>query len=224
MLTLALDAAAGTATVAILDGPRVLSISEAELGERTEDPLLPAVVGAIEGAGIRVSDLKRVVCGDGPGGFTALRLAAATAKGIARGTGAELWVTPSLALVPAAAEPPLKPQDYLVLLDALRGECYAALVTVAEDGRVTRCEGLARMTRAAAHEHAMTQRITTIGPEEAGAMRPHARGLARLDWRDGLVRRVSPAEWEPAYGRLPEAQVRWERTHQRALPSEPGGR
>ena len=224
MLTLALDAAAGTATVALVDGDRVVRAAEADLSDRSKDPLLPAVVAAIEAAGVAVTDVRRVVCGDGPGGFTALRLAGATAKGVVRGTGAELWVTPSLALIPAAAEPPLVPGEYLAVLDALRGECYAARVTVAEDGRVTRCEGLPRMTRAAAHEYGMTQRMKLIGPEEAGAMRPHARGLVRVAWRDGLVRRVSAADWEPAYGRLPEAQVRWEQTHQRALPSERGGR
>ncbi|HJU74079.1 MAG TPA: tRNA (adenosine(37)-N6)-threonylcarbamoyltransferase complex dimerization subunit type 1 TsaB [Gemmatimonadaceae bacterium] len=222
MLTLALDASAGTGTVAVLDSGRVLSAAEADLRDRLEDPLLPAVVATIEAADIRVGDLQRVVCGDGPGGFTALRLAGATAKGIVRATGAELWVTPSLALVPAAAER-LAPGDYLVLLDALRGECYAARVTVAEERHVTRCEGLPRMTRAAAHDYAMTQQITTIGPDEAGAMRPHARGIARVEWRDGLVRRVLASEWEPSYGRLPEAQVRWETAHRRALPGDGGG-
>jgi tRNA threonylcarbamoyladenosine biosynthesis protein TsaB len=30
---------------------------------------------------------------------------------------------------------------------------------------------------------------------------------------------VDLATWEPAYGRLAEAQVKWEREHGRALPS-----
>lgn len=224
MLTLALDAAAGDATAAVLRGSEVLATAEAPLRDRHVDRLLPTVVTALENAGIAVSDLRRVVCGEGPGGFTALRMAAAVAKGIVRGTGAEFWVTPSLALVAAAADPPLAEGEYLVLLDALRGECYAAHVTVAADGRVSRCEASRRMTREAAHEYAMNQHFTSIGPDEAGSLRPHARGLARLAWDASLVRRANASDWEPTYGRLAEAQVRWEQEHQRALQDLGGAR
>lgn len=221
MFTLALDAAAGDATVAVLDGRHVLATGEAPLRERQVDPLLPAVIAAIDRAGVRVGELQRVVCGDGPGSFTALRMAGATAKGIVRATGAEFCVAPSLALVAAGAEPPVASGSYLVLLDALRGECYAAHVVLA-DSHVTLCDALPRMPRAAALEYAMTHQLTPIGPDEALALRPHARGVARLADDGVLVRRVVAAEWEPAYGRLAEAQVRWERAHQRPLPSDRG--
>jgi hypothetical protein len=47
---------------------------------------------------------------------------------------------------------------------------------------------------------------------------PHARGAAHV-----LVSLIAsgPVDidtWEPAYGRLAEAQVRWEETHGRPLP------
>lgn len=217
MLTLALDASAGDATAAVLRDRDVLASAEAPMRDRHVDRLGPTVVAAIASAGVAVADLRRVVCGEGPGGFTALRMAAAVAKGIVRGTGAEFWVTPSLALVAAAADPPLPADEYLVLLDALRGECYAAHVTVAVNGCVSRCEGSRRMTREAAREYAMNQHYTLIGPDEAGGLRPHARGLARITWDASLVRRAQAADWEPTYGRLAEAQVRWEHEHQRAL-------
>ncbi|MGQ0641545.1 MAG: tRNA (adenosine(37)-N6)-threonylcarbamoyltransferase complex dimerization subunit type 1 TsaB [Gemmatimonadaceae bacterium] len=225
-MTLALDAAAGEGTVAVLDGSRLLAAAETPLGDRRSDPFLPMVISALTDAGQRVGDVRRVVCGSGPGGFTALRLAATTAKGIARGGGggAELWACPSLALVAAGAEPPLEPQEYVVLLDALRGECYAGRVTVAADGRVTRYDGYRRVPREAALEYAMTQLLIPIGPNEAVSLRPHARGVAQLPWDGSLVRRVHAAEWEPDYGRLAEAQVRWEQTHQRTLQPESGSR
>lgn len=222
MLTLALDASAGDATIAVFDDTRLLSATDTPLNDRRADPLLPAVVRAFQEAGRSVKDVVRVVCGDGPGGFTALRLAGATAKGIVRGTGAEFWVTPSLALVAAAAEPPLPSGDYLALLDARRGECYAARVIVAADGCITHCDDSRRITRDAAHEYAMTHRLSCIGPEEPTRLRPHARGLARLSRTGDLVRRADPAQWEPDYGRLAEAQVRWEATHQRALQPDAG--
>jgi tRNA threonylcarbamoyladenosine biosynthesis protein TsaB len=220
MLTLALDAAAGDATVAVFEGSELLAAAESPLRDRSVERLLPTVIAALDAAGSSVSAVQRVVCGDGPGGFTALRLAGAAAKGIVRGTGAEFWVVSSLALIVAAAEPPLTARDYLALLDALRGECYAALVTVVADGRVTSVDPYRRMTREAALEYAMTEHLIPVGPSEALPLRPHARGLARVAWHGSLVRRVDPAAWEPDYGRLAEAQVRWEAAHQRALQSD----
>ena len=222
MLTLALDASAGDATIAVFDGTRLLAAAETPLNDRRVDPLLPAVDHALREAACSIKDLGRVVCGDGPGGFTALRMAGATAKGIVRGTGAEFWVTPSLALVAAAAEPALGNGEYMALLDARRGECYAARVIVDADGRITHCDDSRRMTRDAVLEYAMTHRLTPIGPDEALAVRPHARGLARLTWDGWLVRQADVAQWEPDYGRLAEAQVRWEATHQRALQPDAG--
>jgi len=222
VLTLALDAAAGDATIAIFDDTRLLSATDTPLNDRRVDPLLPAVVRALHDAGCSVKDLRRVVCGDGPGGFTALRLAGASAKGIVRGTGAEFWVTPSLALVAAAAEAALAAGEYLALLDARRGECYAARVRVAADGCITHCDDSRRLTRDAALEYAMTNSLTPIGPDEALALRPHARGLGRLMWQGDLVRRADPAQWEPDYGRLAEAQVRWEAAHKATLHPDTG--
>ena len=48
---------------------------------------------------------------------------------------------------------------------------------------------------------------------------PHARGIARLTAGDLLVL-VDRTAWEPYYGRLAEAQVKWEALHGRALESE----
>lgn len=223
MLTLALDASAGDATLAVFDQGRLLVERETRLGDRRTDPLLPAVAAALEQAARSVREVKRVVCGDGPGGFTALRLAGATAKGLVRGTGAEFWVVPSLALIAAASDPPLAAGEYLTLLDARRGECYAAHVTVAADGCITHCGESRRVQRDAALEYAMAHQLSCIGPDEAAARRPHARGVGRVAWNGVLVRRADPAQWEPDYGRLAEAQVRWEAAHRRALQTDVSG-
>jgi tRNA threonylcarbamoyladenosine biosynthesis protein TsaB len=217
------DASSGDATVALLDDTRVVVTTEASLRERQREALLPAIIAALDEAAVHSRDIRRVICGDGPGGFTALRLAAAAAKGIVRGTGAELWVVPSLALIAAGAESPLPAGEYLALLDALRGECYAAPVTVIADGRVTRCDAYQRMPRATALEYAMTEQLTPIGPAEQTVLAPHARGVARLSEDSSLVRRVPADSWEPQYGRLAEAQVKWEAAHQRPLVVPPTG-
>ena len=57
---------------------------------------------------------------------------------------------------------------------------------------------------------------TAIGPAEAVELWPHARGVARLEG-SGLLEAVSLEAWEPDYGRLAEAQVKWEAAHGRPL-------
>jgi tRNA threonylcarbamoyladenosine biosynthesis protein TsaB len=221
MNSLALEAAAGEATIAVLADERVVAETRVSLQERATDPLLPAVARVLADAGIAASQLQRVCCGDGPGGFTALRLAAATAKGLVRGSGAELWVAGSLALVVAGADDLPADGEYLAMLDALRGEYYAAQITV-HGGRVTSCSAAWRAAREEALATAVSRQLTAIGPHESLAARPHARGWAHLEWTSELVRRVDPGAWEPQYGRQAEAQVRWEATHRRPLETESG--
>jgi tRNA threonylcarbamoyl adenosine modification protein YeaZ len=60
-----------------------------------DDLLMPAVVRACARAGIGPGDLRRVAVSVGPGGFTALRIAVATAKMIAEATGAQVVPVPS---------------------------------------------------------------------------------------------------------------------------------
>lgn len=221
MISLALEAAAGEATIAVLKDDTTVAEVRAFLSDRAKDALLPAVARALQEAQVSPQQIGRVCCGDGPGGFTALRLTAATAKGLVRGGSAELWVASSLALVVAGADELPADGEYLALLDALRGECYAAQVTVS-GRRVIRCSTASRGARDAVLAEAAARQLTPIGPLEALVARPHARGWARLAWQPDLVRRVTPEDWEPQYGRLAEAQVRWEQTHQRPLESEAG--
>ena len=73
---------------------------------------------------------------------------------------------------------------------------------------------------------------STRSPREYGARRSSVRrefedAIARIRERAAVARLeqllvargpVDLASWEPAYGRLAEAQVRWESTHGRPLP------
>jgi len=68
---------------------------------------------------------------------------------------------------------------------------------------------------------AVSERLgaVAIGPAEALAAAPHARGVGRLLAEITAVGPVSLDGWEPAYGRLAEAQVKWEATHGQVLPT-----
>jgi len=167
-------------------------------------------------AGVRPSQLTRVVCGAGPGSFTSLRLAGAIAKGLALTAKAPLVPVSSLLLVVAGANPALAPGRYAAVLDAMRGDVFASVFSVTDDAIVTEAPAtiVARSALAAfAREHA----ARLIGPVEDLVAWPHARGAALLGtllpWPDA----ADLATWEPNYGRLAEAQVKWEAAHGRAL-------
>jgi tRNA threonylcarbamoyladenosine biosynthesis protein TsaB len=145
-----------------------------------------------------------------------LRIAAGIAKGIAHGAGVPLYAVSSLALVAAGAEPPLAAGRYIATLDAMRGERYAQRVRVREDGRVA-VEGDATIVASDQLDAA----DLVIGPLEEAPRLPHARGVARMLEDLLAAGPVDLAAWEPSYGRLAEAQVRWEAAHGRPLESRP---
>ena len=218
-VTLAIDASTYRGTVAVLRGERVLAEGEAAMRGEHEERLMPLVARAIGDAGLTVDDVHQVVCGEGPGSFTSLRIAGAIAKGVATARGIPLFGVSSLLLVAAAARPPLAEGAYVCVSDAMRGECYATDVYAAGGGVLVH-ETSVRMLRPEdfAAERAMTRRI--VGPNVAGVdmeLWPHARGVAADLVRLSGERPVDLDAWEPSYGRLAEAQVKWEAAHGRAL-------
>jgi tRNA threonylcarbamoyladenosine biosynthesis protein TsaB len=218
-LTLAIDASTYRGTVAVLHGARVLAEREVAMKGADSERLMPAVADALAEADVAVDALARVVCGEGPGSFTSLRIAGAIAKGIATAQGIPLHAVSSLWLIAAAASPPLDEGAWLCVTDAMRGECYATDVYVAEHGVLVH-ETSARLVRPAdfGAERAHAKRI--VGPNVAGVDReawPHARGVAADIERLVGERPVDLDLWEPSYGRLAEAQVKWEAAHGRPL-------
>jgi tRNA threonylcarbamoyladenosine biosynthesis protein TsaB len=160
-----------------------------------------------------------VVCGAGPGSFTSLRIAASISKGIATARGIPLFQVSSLALIVAGnvEDAPRDTRRFLAALDALRGESYVALFEL-EAGRVRSVGDARRVSSADVAAVAEEAGARVVGPSSADAWLPHARGVAVL-WEE--ISRAGPVElssWEPMYGRLAEAQAKWEAAHGRALP------
>ena len=216
-ITLAVDAATYAGSVAVLRGAQVLHEVQVVMRGATEERLMPAIVDAMARAEVGVPELAGVACGAGPGSFTSLRIAAALAKGIAASRAIPFFVASSLTLV-VAADPTLGVGDFLVQLDAMRGDVYVQRVRRGADGRIAELSRPELMSAGAASELAARESLLTVG--NAGAMverAPHARGFAHLI--GSLATQVSLASWEPMYGRLAEAQVQWERRHGKALVS-----
>jgi tRNA threonylcarbamoyladenosine biosynthesis protein TsaB len=212
-LTLAIDASTYLGTVAVLRDGLVVSVGEAVMRGEHEERLMPAVLAALAGAGAVPRDVRRVVCGAGPGAFTSLRIAAGIAKGIAHGAGVPLFAVSSLALVVAGADPTLPPGRYVAALDAMRGERYAQPVVVRLDGTV-RTDGAQAL---ATPEQLSAAGAPVVGPLEPTPRLPHARGVAAMLGDCLTEGPVALDGWEPSYGRLAEAQVKWEAAHGRPL-------
>lgn len=212
-LTLALDASTYVGTVAVLRDGVVVAVREAFMRGEHEERLMPAVLAALADAGAVPRDVSRVVCGAGPGSFTSLRIAAGIAKGIAHGAGVPLFAVSSPALVVAGAEPSLAPGRYVVALDAMRGERYAQRVVLAADGAVVN-DGVVSV---ATVEQLAAGGASVVGPLETVPRLPHARGVAAMLAAIIAAGPVDLDAWEPSYGRLAEAQVKWEAAHGRSL-------
>lgn len=215
-LTLALEAATSTGSVAVLRGRELLSSREVAMRGSAEERLLPAIDSALAEARATTGDLARVVCGAGPGSFTSLRVAASLSKGIAFARGLPLFAVPSLALI--AADPSLADGSYLAVIDALRDEMFAGMYRRAGDA-VTELSPIRLMHRDELVREAEVQHAIVIGPEEQPRTPPRAANVVRLSaWL--AMPPVSLVDWEPDYGRLAEAQVTWERVHGRPLAVE----
>lgn len=214
MITLAIDASTYCGTVAVLRDRTVIAAADAVMRGAHAEALMPAVARTIEEAGVSVGQLERVVCGEGPGSFTSLRIAAGIAKGLCAGRGIPLFAVSSLGL--ALGSVTVEPGPYVVTLDALRDEWYAALFTRRSDGSVTQDSPVALVGKNDIALYAQAQGGTLIGAA-AGNAEPQAAGCVALldDVEAGGP--VDLEKWEPAYGRLAEAQVKWEAAHGRAL-------
>jgi tRNA threonylcarbamoyladenosine biosynthesis protein TsaB len=223
-LTLALDAATYTGSVALIEGSRLLAEGEVAMRGEKEERLMPAVVKLLADAGLRPADLHRIACGGGPGSFTSLRIAASIAKGMAAGRGIPLFTASSLLLMVVGQPAFVAPGRYLAVLDALRGDVYTAGYEVNEprSGEEGSCDiveiaPLALVPRERAADLARALGARCIGPREELSALPRAAGFACLAATFDRSGPVDIAAWEPDYGRLAEAQVRWEREHGRKL-------
>jgi len=221
--TLALDGSTYQGSVAVIRGSTVIaertlkdeggSLARGGRGER----LLPAIAECLAEANVGRGEIGGVVCGSGPGSFTRLRVAGSVAKGLATGYGIDLYAVSSLLLSVTGAQPPLPSGEYLSVLDAMRGEFYAARIVL--DGILaTQTDPPAIISHETFAElQASDRELKVIGPGQLIDAHPHARGVATI--LDSILRGgpVDLASWEPDYGRLAEAQVRWEAAHGRKL-------
>ena len=218
VITLVLEASTYAGSVALLRDDVVAAERAVAMRGRDHEALMPAVGDVLTDGGCTPADVERVVCGGGPGSFTSLRIAGGIAKGLALSLGLPLVPVSSLALIVASVEG-RRPGRYLAAQDALRGEHYAQAYIIAPDGAIDEAGPVVLVPTRELAVVADAEGAVLVGPgiAGAGATMPRAGAAAHLT---NMINVASPADlasWEPAYGRLAEAQVKWEAEHGRPL-------
>ena len=213
-MRIAIESATDAGSIAIGDGDILAGEVTIGVHARHAQMLLPGLDLLMRSAGIERSRISGIVVGAGPGSFTGVRIAGATARALARGLGVELFAWSSLAVL---AEPVAAEQAVCTLLDARRGMVYAAcyrredgklktllppIVCSAEDVRQHVVAWNPLFTGDGARRYADVLRIDA--PEPAW---PQARSLLALAARqpdDGRV--IDVSAWEPDYVRASGAE------------------
>ncbi|MEX2582145.1 MAG: tRNA (adenosine(37)-N6)-threonylcarbamoyltransferase complex dimerization subunit type 1 TsaB [Gemmatimonadota bacterium] len=183
--------------------------------------LLPSIEFAIRSVGLEPADLGGVVVGEGPGSFTGLRIAGATAKGIVAARGIPLFAFSSLLAVATQAWASDGP--VYAIFDARGRDVYAACyrfhcdtVETIRDPAATTVdeiiEDLGSLAKtlllgdgAVRHRSELEAAGGVVGAAQHGT--PRAVGLLWLVTRAPDAGRVEDAAaWEPVYLRASGAE------------------
>lgn len=198
------------------------SARDAVTGARTEG-VAPAVAACLAASGVDAGQLTAVICGSGPGGFTSLRCAAAVAKGMCAALSLPLYAVSSLELMAhgvvhrAADGAGVSDGNYIAALSAGRGDWFASRFRC--DAQGVREFSAAELVSESELQSLMSRDAARlVGPGLEIDIHPRAEAAASCLPRIEADGPVSLDQWEPAYGRLAEAQVKWEISHGRALP------
>ncbi len=221
---LALDSSTATGSAAVGDAKGVHAEVVRSVAGGHSAALLPAAEQVMEAAGLRPRDLAAVVVGEGPGSFTGLRIAGATAKGMLRALEVPLFAYSGLMATAASAWAADLP--VCALFDARRRDvfagCYrfgagtgveevmppealsldALIERFREAGETPLFVGEGALIHA---EELQRELGAHVGP--AHLTMPRASALIWLAQRAPEMGRVDdPARWEPEYLRASGAE------------------
>jgi tRNA threonylcarbamoyladenosine biosynthesis protein TsaB len=131
MTILGFDTATPATAVALWDPARGLALEARDDPAPAAKPghtarLLELIVDLLEQGGVGWSELERIAVGIGPGTFTGLRIGIATARGLALARGTALVGISTLESLAHEAARATGASTVLAVLDARRGEAFAA--------------------------------------------------------------------------------------------------
>ena len=133
MRLVALDLATRIASVALLEGERVVERDFESRGEGA----VAALARLLAAEGLRPAEVEAFAVSVGPGSFTGIRIGVSAAQGFCRATGASavpVGTLEGLAQMGRESEWGVPGALFLPSVDARRGEVYAALYRVPDTG------------------------------------------------------------------------------------------
>ncbi len=216
MKVLAFDTSSKALSLAILEDKQVLAETTINIKKNHSITLMPAIDFLMASLDWTPKDLDRIVVAEGPGSYTGLRIAVATAKTLAHTLNIELvGMSSLLALVPRQQEGLLVP-----LMDARRNNVYAGFYENAKpvmpEAHLSFAEVLEKVTDA--------EQVTFVG--EVGAFveqiqeqlpqasyqetLPNAANLALWAWDK---KAASLHDFVPNYLKRVEAEENWLKNH-----------
>lgn len=205
---LALETSSSRCGVALLraaDGRVEVSVREHEGSQEHAERLLPMASELLAASGLAPDALHAVAFGQGPGGFTGLRVACGVAQGMGLGLG--IPVLPIVSHMAVAAQVDATPADAIVVaLDARMNEVYLAVYRRLDgaDGEAGWDTLQAPLLIAAAEVAPWTEHHLPGWSARAG--RPLNAVLAGDAWDAYAADMAAPADWRRAAGaQRPEA-------------------
>jgi tRNA threonylcarbamoyladenosine biosynthesis protein TsaB len=135
---------------ATMGGSVWLGFGTVELTTRIGDPkvsqsasLLKDISDCLDEAGVKLAEVDLFACASGPGSFTGLRIGIATLKALAASLGRPCVGIPTLNAVAHAGGPS---RATVALLPAGRGEVFAQMFSVSEEGIVAELDSAAHLS------------------------------------------------------------------------------
>ena len=219
----AFDTSSKALTLAILEDETLLAQMTLNIKKNHSITLMPATDFLMNSLDMKPTDLDRIVVSQGPGSYTGLRMAVATAKTLAHTLKIELvGVSSLLALVPEQVEGLVIP-----VMDARRNNVYAGFY---QSGQSVRPEAHLPLAEVLEIAGVADQPVTFVGETavfaeqiEAALPRvsvqptlPDAAAIGRL----GLdLPAQSIHDFVPNYLKRVEAEENWLKTHQESSNS-----
>lgn len=121
---LAFDCAGNSCSAAVLAEGRIVARRFAAMERGQAEALMPMIDAVLREAGFDVAALDLIAVTTGPGGFTGLRIALATARGLALASGVPLLGITCFAAIAAASPSAMRTRPLVVAIESKREELF----------------------------------------------------------------------------------------------------
>jgi tRNA threonylcarbamoyladenosine biosynthesis protein TsaB len=126
MKILALEFSSARRSVAVLNGAGAKPFEVTDLSPGREMRPFDLIESALRAAGLEREEIKCIAVGIGPGSYAGIRVAISLAQGWQLATGVKLLGVSSVAAIAKGAVSEVSLGKFTVIVDAQRGEFYAA--------------------------------------------------------------------------------------------------